>query len=115
MRKFFPASVPAPLSYFSLLHFFRLQKTRSIVCYIILLAFLHLAVGCNYYRVQKEDKVSAQKFANIPNYKRFILHQGNNKWELQNVSIQPNAIEGNLKPVTGNLLLYINPKPGVPN
>lgn len=66
------------LSATSLLRLFRVRKTRTALTWLTLLSFLHLTMGCNYYRLRQEEQVTAEKVAGIPNYKRFILHQGPN-------------------------------------
>ncbi|GAB3528941.1 hypothetical protein GCM10027443_07490 [Pontibacter brevis] len=80
-----------------------------------MLAFLPLSSGCNYYRVQSEETVTGNRLSTIPNYKRFLVHQGNKVWELRDVTVKEQALEGTLHPVSTGLLAFINPKPGSPN
>jgi hypothetical protein len=93
-----------------LLRLFRVPMTRTILTWFTLLAFLHLTMGCNYYRLKQEEQVTAEKLAGIPNYKRFIVHHGPNSYELKNVRVQEEVVEGSLTPIPADLLVYVNPK-----
>jgi hypothetical protein len=93
----------------------RQKRVKAVLAWFLLLSFLPLASGCNYYRVRKEEPVTDAKLSAIPNYKRFLVHQGNNSWELRDMAVKEQALEGTLHPVPAELTNYINPKPGSPN
>lgn len=93
-----------------LLRLFRVRKTRTALTWLVMGAFLHLTFSCNYYRLRQEEEVTAEKVAGIPNYKRFIVHQGPNSWELRNVRVQEEAVEGSLVPIPPDLLAFANPR-----
>ncbi|GGK79468.1 hypothetical protein ACD591_08465 [Rufibacter glacialis] len=90
---------------------FRFSEVKQAISWLVLLAFLPLATGCNYYRLKQEKELSAEKVASLPNYKRFILHQGTNAWELTGLTVQENTLTGKVKSVPEDLLSFVNVKP----
>lgn len=110
--KHFLSSLPLHSLPFLLL---RHRQVRALLAWLLLLSFLPLASGCNYYRVRKEEPATDEKLSAIPNYKRFLVHQGDNTWELRDITVKEQALEGSLQPVPAELANYINPKAGSPN
>ncbi|KAA5543469.1 hypothetical protein [Adhaeribacter rhizoryzae] len=94
---------------------FRLRLVQRSVAFLLSFSLLHLTVGCNFYRVREEKNISAEKVTGLPNYKRFILHQGSNLWELKNIALQENTITGNLQALPDDLLPYTDDKVGTPH
>ncbi len=94
---------------------FRHRRVRAVLAWFLFLSFLPLASGCNYYRLRNEEQVTDAKLSAIPNYKRFLIHQGNNTWELREVRLDEQALKGTRHPVSAELLQFVNPKPGSPN
>jgi hypothetical protein len=99
----------APLS------LFRYRPFQQGLSWLLLMCFLPLLGGCNYYRLKEEKTVSTEKMAGLPNYKRFILHQGENQWELKQLSVQEKALTGKLQAIPLDLLPYVNDKTGSPH
>lgn len=93
---------------------FRYRPLQRFLSGLLLLAFSPLVAGCHYYRIKEEKTVDTEKVAGLPNYKRFILHQGDNTWELSGITIQDQALTGKLQDVTGYLLPYVDDKAGSP-
>jgi hypothetical protein len=93
---------------------FRCRPFQRFLSGLLLLAFSPLVGGCNYYRIKEEKTVSTEKMASLPNYKRFILHQGENSWELTGITVQEQALTGKLHDITEYLLPYVDDKAGSP-
>ena len=94
---------------------FRRRRVDALLAWLLLLSILPLSTGCNYYRVRKEEQVTTEKLSALPNYKRFLVHQGKNTWELRDVTVKEQALEGTLNAVPAELIPYINPRTGSPN
>jgi hypothetical protein len=99
---------------YPLLRLFRIPHIRTSLTWMTLLAFMHLTFSCNYYRLRQEEELTAQKLAGIPNYKRFIVHHGSDAWELKEVKVLQDQLEGSLQPVPNDLLRFLNAAPGNP-
>ncbi|GEO04940.1 hypothetical protein AAE02nite_26040 [Adhaeribacter aerolatus] len=82
---------------------------------LLLISFLPLAVGCNYYRLKENQTNSNDKLTQLPNHKRFILHQGENSWELKNISLGEKNMTGDLQAVPADLLHFVDDKAGSPH
>ncbi|MGV3641840.1 MAG: hypothetical protein ACO1NZ_15050 [Adhaeribacter sp.] len=104
-------SGPAPF----LLTLFRLQGLQRCLSWLLLLCFLPLATGCNYYRIKEEKTVSAATLSGLPLYKRFIVHQGANTWELTSPEVGEKALTGTLAPLPADLVPYVNARAGSPH
>ncbi|MBC3539104.1 hypothetical protein ACFSC6_20620 [Rufibacter sediminis] len=91
---------------------FRQQLFQRILSGLLLLSFLPLAISCNYYRLKEENAVSQEKLASLPNYKRFILRQGDNALELKEIALQENTLTGTVHPIPVELMPFIDKKPG---
>ncbi|WP_205503359.1 hypothetical protein [Rufibacter psychrotolerans] len=92
---------------------FRRGPVQVILAWLLLLSFGMGAVGCKYYRLREDKTPDAQKVAGLPNYKRFILHQGTSQWELVQVAVKDEAVIGKLQPLPTTLLPYVEDHPGV--
>jgi hypothetical protein len=85
---------------------------QQLLSWVLLFSFLHLVVGCNYYRIKEDKTPTSEKVAGLPNYKRFILHQAENQWELKEAVVQENTLTGKIQPLPEDLLSFVNDKPG---
>ncbi|KAA3437733.1 hypothetical protein [Rufibacter hautae] len=94
---------------------FRNRLIQRCLSWLLLSSFLPLALSCNYYRLKEEKDLSPNKVASLPNYKRFILHQDKNAWEIKNLAVKETSMTGTLSTVPEDLLQYIDPKPGSAN
>ncbi|WP_210465317.1 hypothetical protein [Rufibacter roseolus] len=94
---------------------FRNKFIQRCLSWLLLFSFLPLALSCNYYRLKEEKDLTPDKVASLPNYKRFILHQDNNAWEIKNLAVKETSMTGTLSTVPEDLLQYIDPKPGSAN
>ncbi|MGV3503263.1 MAG: hypothetical protein ACO1O1_06110 [Adhaeribacter sp.] len=104
-------SRPAPV----FLPLFRHQAGQRCLSWLLLLCFLPLASGCQYYRVKEEKNVSTATLSGLPNYKRFIVHQGANTWELTAPVVGDKALTGTLAPLPSDLVAYVNARAGSPH
>ncbi|WP_210489321.1 hypothetical protein [Rufibacter aurantiacus] len=94
---------------------FRNKFIQRCLSWLLLVSFLPLALSCNYYRLKEEKDLTPDKVASLPNYKRFILHQDNNAWEIKNLAVKETSMTGTLSTVPEDLLQYIDPRPGSAN
>jgi hypothetical protein len=99
----------------AILPLFRYRPLQQFLSGLLLTCFIPLLGGCNYYRIKEEKTVNTEKMASLPNYKRFILHQGENSWELKEVAVQEKALTGKLHDITESLLPYVDDKAGSPH
>ncbi|ALI97706.1 hypothetical protein [Rufibacter tibetensis] len=91
---------------------FRKRGLKQVVSWVLLVSFLPLTVSCNYYRLKEEKDISPEKVASLPNYKRFVLHQGQNAWEIKKVAVKDSTVTGNISDVPKDLLPYVFVKQG---
>jgi len=83
----------------------------------VLLAFLNLTVGCNYYRVRthkKEAGTTAPKLEQLKEQRKFfIVHFGDQAWWLQNLVLNENKTEihGTIEKLPSNRDKYLETNP----
>ena len=66
----------------------------------------------SYYKVQKENPVSAGTMEKVYyKYKYFILHKGDSVWHLSIQKIDPNEISGNLSALPSNRWKFTTTNP----
>ena len=95
--------------------FLRHRPCQQILSWVLLFSVLHLTVGCNYYRIKEEKTITTERLGGLPNYKRFILHQGENQWELKEVAMRDKTMTGKLQPLPEDLLPFVDVKTGTPH
>jgi len=76
----------------------------SSISIILIIAFLHLIVGCHYYQTVSST-VNPEIVEQVQNANKFvILHQGSNAWQLNNITLnnEKNEMSGNIKSLSEN-------------
>ncbi|MBF9141210.1 hypothetical protein [Hymenobacter properus] len=86
----------------------RSRRVGAPVAWLLLLAFVPLATGCNYYRT-RDQPVSRDTVNMLAESKLFIVHQGTAVWVLRNPKLNGETLEGTQETVKGTLQWYTNP------
>ena len=79
----------------------------------LLVVFLPLATGgCNYYRTQSQPSTAAE-LSQLADHKLFIIHEGNQVWQLANPRLEGEALAGTRVLPADKLASYLHPEPKV--
>jgi hypothetical protein len=94
-----------------------LRFVRSEISVFLLVVFLHLAVGCSYYKVTKVSPKGTTVEGLAKSRKYIIVHQGENTWHLKNIVVDENKMEirADSEPVGHGHDYYYTTKPKGPN
>ena len=76
---------------------------------VILLIFIS---GCNYYRVITKTSLVPEDIRwEDFNQKYLIVHYGDSVWNIKNISVNRTHLTGQLSPLPGNHLMYLETDP----
>lgn len=102
----------------SFLHHFAIRRQYlPTISIIVLLAFLNLTVGCNYYMVRTHKRESgqmAQRTEQLREQRKvFIVHFGDDAWWLKNIMVSEDQTElyGTIDRLPSNRYTYLQTDP----
>jgi len=90
-----------------------MKKFMPAVSILMLLVFLNLVAGCQYYyKVNRIQAVNNESIRQVPLYKYVILHQGTEVWHLNNVSLdnEKNLIVGKAESLPADHYYFLTAK-----
>jgi hypothetical protein len=86
------------------------KKTLCTISWIVLIAYVNLAIGCSYYGVNPLEPLSQESVIEQiqKKDKYIILHQGEKAWHLKDIIINDagQEMKGNIEPVPSNHVYY---------